>query len=451
MDARAFREYDIRGVAGKEIADEDVLRMGRTFATYMRRQHKNRIAVGRDCRASSPSFRDLLIEGLLAGGMDVVDVGICPSPLLYFALRHLEREGGIMITASHNPPEYNGFKICNGLDTISGPEIQKLRVLMESGDFSSGKGKLSQYDIVTPYSDFVLQNINIPKRLRVGLDAGNSVGGPVALPLLRKLGCEVHPLYCDMDGSFPNHEPDPTVLENLTDLIALVKRESLDVGIAYDGDGDRLGVVDHNGEVVFGDKLMIIFAREILTRQPGATFVSEVKCSKTLYDDIEKRGGKAIMWRTGHSLMKAKMKEVDAVLAGEMSGHMFFKDRFFGFDDGLYASFRLLEILAQSGATLPELLQGVPVTYSTPEIRVPCPDDIKFAVVEKAKEHFRANRLDIIDVDGARIVFPDGWGLVRASNTQPVLVLRYEADTMERLEDIRQLVEGTIERIKNLT
>lgn len=449
MDARAFREYDIRGVAGKEIADEDVFRMGRTFATYMRHQHKNRIAVGRDCRASSPSFRDLLIEGLLAGGMDVMDVGICPSPLLYFALRHLEREGGIMITASHNPPEYNGFKICNGMDTISGQEIQKLRVLMESGDFSSGKGKLSQYDIVTPYSDFVLQNINITKRLRVGVDAGNSVGGPVALPLLQKLGCEVHPLYCDMDGSFPNHEPDPTVLENLTDLIALVKRESLDVGIAYDGDGDRLGVVDHNGDVVFGDKLMIIFAREILTRQPGATFISEVKCSKTLYDDIEKRGGKAIMWRTGHSLMKAKMKEVDAVLAGEMSGHMFFKDRFFGFDDGLYASFRLLEILSQSGATLPELLQGVPVTYSTPEIRVPCPDDIKFAVVEKAKEHFRAKRLDIIDVDGARIVFPDGWGLVRASNTQPVLVLRYEADTMERLEDIRQLVEGTIERIKN--
>jgi phosphomannomutase/phosphoglucomutase len=252
-----------------------------------------------------------------------------------------------------------------------------------------------------------------------------------------------------MDGTFPNHEPDPTVIDNLTDLIALVKRERLDVGIAYDGDGDRLGVVDHNGDVVFGDKLMLIFAREILTRHPGATFVSEVKCSNTLYDDIRKRGGNAIMWRTGHSLIKAKMKEVDAALAGEMSGHMFFKDRYFGFDDGLYASFRLLEILAQSGVTLPQLLADVPVTHTTPEIRVECPDEIKFEVVEQAKERFRAMKLDIIDVDGARIVFDDGWGLVRASNTQPVLVLRYEANTAERLDEIRQLVEGTIEAIKN--
>ncbi len=429
MEAKAFREYDIRGIAGKDITDDDVIRMGRTFATYMRQQHRDRIVVGRDCRLTSKSFRDRLIEGLLAGGMDVVDIGICPTPLLYFALRHLEREGGIMITASHNPPEYNGFKICNDFDTISGEEIQKLRRLMESGDYAGGRGRLSEYDIITPYTDFVLSNIRIPKTLKVGLDAGNSVGGPIALPLLEKLGCEVHPLYCDMDGTFPNHEPDPTVIENLKDLIALVKREHLDVGIAYDGDGDRLGVVDHNGDVVFGDKLMLIFAREILTRQPGATFISEVKCSKTLYDDIRKRGGKAIMWRTGHSLIKAKMKEVDAVLAGEMSGHMFFKDRYFGFDDGLYASFRLLEILGQTGATLPQLLEDVPVTHTTPEIRVECPDETKFEVVEKAKEHFRAMKLDIIDVDGARIVFDDGWGLVRASNTQPVLVLRYEANT----------------------
>jgi phosphomannomutase / phosphoglucomutase len=449
LDVKAFREYDIRGVAGKDIGNDDVIRMGRTFATYMRQKQKCRIVIGRDCRASSEPFRDLLMEGLLAGGMDVVDVGICPTPLLYFALRHLEREGGIMITASHNPPEYNGFKICDGSDTISGEAIQDLRRLMESGDYVTGRGQASSYDIVTPYTDFMLRNIHISKPLRVGLDAGNSVGGPVALPLLEKLGCQVYPLYCDMDGSFPNHEPDPTVMENLKDLIALVKRERLDVGIAYDGDGDRLGVVDHNGEVIFGDKLMIIFAREILARRPGATFISEVKCSWTLYDDIRKRGGQAIMWRTGHSLIKAKMKEVDAVLAGEMSGHMFFKDRFFGFDDGLYASFRLLEILANSGATLPQLLEGVPPTYSTPEIRVECPDDIKFTVVEKAKQRFQALRLDIIDVDGARIVFPDGWGLVRASNTQPVLVLRYEANTEKRLEEIRKLVEGTIERIKN--
>jgi phosphomannomutase / phosphoglucomutase len=449
LEPKAFREYDIRGIAGKDILDDDVVRMGRTFATYMRQQGRDRIVVGRDCRLTSKPFRDLLIQGLLAGGMDVVDIGVCPTPLLYFALRHLEREGGIMITASHNPPEYNGFKICNDFSTISGEEIQKLRRLMESGKYADGRGKLNEYDIRIPYTDFVLSNIRIPKKLKVGLDAGNSVGGPVALPLLEKLGCEVHPLYCDMDGTFPNHEPDPTVIENLKDLIALVKRERLDVGIAYDGDGDRLGVVNHNGDVVYGDKLMLIFAREILTRHPGATFVSEVKCSNTLYDDICRRGGNAIMWRTGHSLIKAKMKEVDAALAGEMSGHMFFKDRYFGFDDGLYASFRLLEILAQSGATLPQLLADVPVTHTTPEIRVECPDEIKFDVVEKAKERFRAMKLDIIDVDGARIVFDDGWGLVRASNTQPVLVLRYEANTAERLNAIRQLVEGTIEAIKN--
>ena len=449
MEPKAFREYDIRGIAGKDILDDDVVRMGRTFATYMRQQGRDRIVVGRDCRLTSKPFRDLLIQGLLAGGMDVVDIGVCPTPLLYFALRHLEREGGIMITASHNPPEYNGFKICNDFSTISGEEIQKLRRLMESGKYADGRGKLNEYDIRIPYTEFVLSNIRIPKTLKVGLDAGNSVGGPVALPLLEKLGCEVHPLYCDMDGTFPNHEPDPTVIDNLKDLIALVKRERLDVGIAYDGDGDRLGVVDHNGDVVYGDKLMLIFAREILTRHHGATFVSEVKCSKTLYDDIRRRGGNAIMWRTGHSLIKAKMKEVDAALAGEMSGHMFFKDRYFGFDDGLYASFRLLEILAQTGATLPQLLADVPVTHTTPEIRVECPDEIKFHVVEKAKERFRAMKLDIIDVDGARIVFDDGWGLVRASNTQPVLVLRYEANTAERLNAIRQLVEGTIESIKN--
>jgi phosphomannomutase/phosphoglucomutase len=296
--------------------------------------------------------------------------------------------------------------------------------------------------------EFILSDIKIPRKLRVGLDAGNSVGGPVALPLLRRLGLEVHPLYCDMDGTFPNHEPDPTVVENLKDLIALVKDRRLDVGIAYDGDCDRLGVVDHQGEIVYGDKLMIIFAREILSRKPGATFIAEVKCSKTLYDDIEKNGGRVIMWRTGHSLIKAKMKEVQAELAGEMSGHMFFKDRYFGFDDGIYASCRLLEILATTGKRISELLEGVPHTVTTPEIRVPCPDDEKFHVVERAVALFRAQGLEVIDVDGARIVFPDGWGLVRASNTQPVLVLRYEAETEERLQEIRRLVEITIEKAK---
>lgn len=446
MNPRVFREYDLRGIVGEDILDPDVVALGRTFGTYMQPQGKRRVVVGRDCRLSSERYRDLLLEGMLSSGMDVVDVGVCTSPLLYFAIRHLDREGGVMITASHNPPEYNGFKVCNGYDTISGAEIQRLRRIMESGDFVTGSGSVGTCDVITPYMDFVVRNITLNRRLRVGVDAGNATGGPIAVPILERLGCEVHPLYCEMDGTFPNHEPDPTVLENLRDLKALVTRFGLDVGVSYDGDCDRLGVVDHRGEVVYGDKLMIIFAREILSRRPGTTFVSEVKCSKTLYDEIEKRGGRAIMGRTGHSLMKAKMKEVDAVLAGEMSGHMFFKDRFFGFDDGIYASCRLLEILADTGKTLPELLEGVPPTFTTPEIRVACPDDLKFDVVERATQEFRKTGLQVIDVDGARIVFPDGWGLVRASNTQPVLVLRYEADTPERLDEIRRLVESTIER-----
>ncbi len=449
MLPKVFREYDIRGIAGEEITEPDVSELGKAFGTYMTEQGKKRVVVGRDCRLTSDRYRDLLIGGMLETGLDVVDIGVCPTPLLYFAIRHLDREGGMMITASHNPPEYNGFKICNGFDTIAGKEIQKLRLIMESGRFATGKGVLDSYDIFTPYVAFVTGNISLKRRLRVGVDAGNATGGPVALEILEKLGCEVHPIYCDMDGTFPNHEPDPTVMENLEDLRELVLREKLDVGIAYDGDCDRLGVLDHLGEVVFGDKLVVIFAREILSRRPGTVFISEVKCSKTLYEDIEQRGGTAIMWKTGHSLIKAKMKEVDAALAGEMSGHMFFKDRYFGFDDGIYASCRLLEILSGTEKKIPDLLEGIPHTFTTPEIRVDCPDDIKFEVVEKAKREFEAKNLKIIDVDGARIVFPDGWGLVRASNTQPVLVVRYEAETSERLDHIRGLVESTIEKVKS--
>jgi phosphomannomutase/phosphoglucomutase len=448
MLSKIFREYDIRGITGSEITDSDVSILGRAFGTYMARQGKRRIVVGRDCRLTSDRYRDLLMRGLLESGMDVVDIGVCPTPLLYFAIRHLDREGGMMITASHNPPEYNGFKVCNGFDTIAGAEIQKLAHIVHSGDFTSAEGRIDHYDIITPYIDFVTGNIRLEGSLRVGIDAGNGTGGPVATAVLERLGCEIHPIYCDMDGTFPNHEPDPTVMENLTDLRNLVLREGLDVGVAYDGDSDRLGVVDHRGEVLFGDKLMIIFAREILSRRSGSVFISEVKCSKTLYDDIEKRGGRAIMWKAGHSLIKAKMKEVDAQLAGEMSGHIFFKDRYFGFDDAIYASCRLLEVLTGTGKTIPELLEGIPATYSTPEIRIECPDEIKFEVVEKAKREFNESNLKVIDIDGARITFPDGWGLVRASNTQPVLVLRYEAETMDRLSEIRNLIESTIERIK---
>ena len=448
MLQKVFREYDIRRIAGSEITDPDVSTLGRAFGTYMARQGKRRIVVGRDCRLSSDRYRDLLLGGLLESGMDVVDIGVCPTPLFYFAIRHLDREGGMMITASHNPPEYNGFKVCNGFDTIAGAEIQKLAHIARSGDFSSAEGRLDHFDIISPYVDFVTGNIRLEGRLRVGVDGGNATGGPVAVAILKRLGCEIYPIYCDMDGTFPNHEPDPTVMENLVDLRNLILREQLDIGVAYDGDADRLGVLDHRGEVVFGDKLMIIFAREILSRRPGSVFIAEVKCSKTLFDDIELRGGLAIMWKTGHSLIKAKMKEVDAQLAGEMSGHIFFKDRYFGFDDGIYASCRLLEVLSRRGQSIPELLDGVPAVHATPEIRIECPDEIKFEVVDRAKREFKEKNLKVIDIDGARITFPDGWGLVRASNTQPVVVLRFEAQTLDRLGEIRDLIESTIERIK---
>jgi phosphomannomutase/phosphoglucomutase len=448
MLPKVFREYDIRGIAGSEITDPDVSNLGRAFGTYMAVEGKRRIVIGRDCRLTSDRYRDLLVEGLLSAGMDVMDIVVCPTPLLYFAIRHLDREGGMMITASHNPPEYNGFKVCNGFDTIAGAEIQKLAAIMRAEEFVRAGGRVQYVDIAAPYIEFVTGNVKLDRKLRVGVDAGNGTGGPVATTILEKLGCEVYPIYCDMDGTFPNHEPDPTVMENLEDLRKLVVRENLDVGIAYDGDSDRLGVLDHRGEVVFGDKLMIIFAREILSRRPGSVFISEVKCSKTLYDDIEQHGGKAIMWKTGHSLIKGKMKEVNAQLAGEMSGHIFFKDGYFGFDDGIFASCRLLEVLSSSGKKIPELLSGVPPMHSTPEIRIECPDEIKFAVVESAKKEFKDKKLEVIDIDGARINFSDGWGLVRASNTQPVLVLRFEAETSDRLKSISDLIELTIERIK---
>lgn len=448
MDGKTFREYDIRGIVGTQITEADVTQLGRAFGTYLVRQGKSRVTMGRDIRPSSDPFREALLEGMLDTGLHVTDLGVCPTPVFYFSIRHLDAEGGVMITASHNPPEYNGFKICNGPDTIFGPEIQRLRQIMDEGDFVGGHGSLDSYDIIAPYHKHILKDINLERPLRIGVDAANAVGGPVAVPLFRELGCEVHELYCEPDGTFPNHEPDPTVLENLQDLIGLVQRETLDVGVAYDGDCDRIGVIDNQGQVVFGDRLMIIYAREILSRRPGATFISEVKCSKTLYEDIEKRGGKAIMWKTGHSLIKKKMKEVDAALAGEMSGHMFFADRYFGYDDAMYASCRLFEIISKSGKTIAELLDGVPPTVVTPEIRVHCPDEVKFSLVEKVREHFR-QKYSIIDVDGVRVLFDHGWGLVRASNTQPALVLRFEAETEEQLKEYQQTVEKAVAKLRD--
>ncbi|MDT8379707.1 MAG: phosphomannomutase/phosphoglucomutase [Desulfotignum sp.] len=446
MNKGIFREYDIRGVAGVDILDEDVRNIGKAYGTLLHQNGGNRVSVGRDCRLTSERYADLFIQGVLSTGCDVVDIGMCPTPVLYFSIHHLDLEGGAMITASHNPPEYNGFKLMNGNDSIHSQGLQEIRKVIESRAYITGSGRFTREDVLTPYIKYITEHITLSAPLRLGIDAGNGTGGITALPVLKELGCEVYDLFCDPDGRFPNHEADPTQKKNLGDLIALVKEKKLDLGVGYDGDADRIGVVDRNGKVVYGDQLMVIYAREILSRKPGATFISEVKCSMVMYDDIRRHGGNAIMWRTGHSLIKKKMKEENAELAGEMSGHMFFKDRYFGFDDALYATCRLLEILADTGRGVDELIQDLPETFTTPEIRVECPDEIKFDVVAKITDHYKAKQ-EVIDIDGMRALYPDGWGLVRASNTQPALVLRFEALTARRLNEIQKDIENTLKQI----
>ena len=349
-----------------------------------------------------------------------------------------------MVTGSHNPPEFNGLKISVGKSTIFGEQIQDLRRLIEKGKFASGQGKVSQSEIIKPYQDHIKNNIQLKKKMKVVIDAGNGTAGLVAGPLLRALGCEVGELYCDVNGRFPYHFPDPTIPENLKDLIEFVKKTKADTGIGYDGDADRIGVVDDQGNILWGDQLMILFSRDILKSRKGATFIAEVKCSQNLFEDVQHHGGKAIMWKTGHSLIKEKMKNEKAVLGAEMSGHLFFADRYFGYDDAIYASCRLVELLSRTDQKLSQLLQDVPKTSITPEIRVDCPDEIKFQVVEKVKEELEKT-YPIIDVDGVRVQFGDGWGLVRASNTQPVLVLRFEASTEKRLTEIKKWVEDKVQ------
>ncbi len=447
MNPAIFREYDIRGIVDRDL-DEAVARdIGLAYGTMMHSKGLSDVAVGRDGRLSSERLQKALIEGIVGTGCNVTDVGVCPTPLLYFSILHLQKAGGIEITGSHNPPDFNGFKICVGKDTIHGQAIQDLRRIIETKAFASGRGEESSCDIYPAYMDYVTQIISLARPLKVVIDAGNGTGGLVGPEVFRRLGCEVLELYCDLDGRFPNHFPDPTVPENLDDLIRKVVSEKAHFGIGYDGDADRLGVVDEKGNVLFGDQLLILFARQVLRNNPGATVIGEVKCSQTLYDDIAGHGGRPVMWKAGHSLIKSKMREEKALLAGEMSGHIFFADRYFGFDDAIYASLRLAEIVSQSEHPLSHHLGDVPKTFSTPEIRVPCSDESKFAVVAQAKEYFQAH-YRTVDIDGVRIMFDDGWGLIRASNTQPVLVLRFEALDVQRLSQIQTLVE---EKLKELT
>jgi phosphomannomutase / phosphoglucomutase len=442
MNPQIFREYDIRGVVGSDFNADDMERIGLAFGTYVRQKGGKRLAVGRDHRLSSEEFSTALSKGLQATGCDIVDVGLVPTPLLYFSLFHLNTDGGCMITASHNPAEYNGIKLCLGRAALYGDEIQRIGQMAEHGPFSEGTSQRTEAQVRSSYMAYITDQIQLHRRLRVVVDAGNGTSGLIIQDLLRQLGCEVYELYCEVDGTFPNHHPDPTVPENLRDIIREVKARKADVGLAYDGDSDRLGVIDDTGEIIWGDRLLALFAREILSRRPGAKVIFDVKCSQVLVDDIRQQGGRPIMWMTGHSLIKKKLQEEQAALAGEMSGHLFFADGYFGYDDAIYASCRLLQILDRATAPLSSLLADIPVTYNTPEIRVSCADEDKFRVVEQLKTIFQQeDRVqEVITIDGARLIFPDGWGLVRASNTQPGLVLRFEATTPDGLAAIQTFV-----------
>jgi phosphomannomutase / phosphoglucomutase len=442
-----FREYDIRGVAETELLSSDVVDLGRGLGTLLQRQSGKSISLGRDCRLSSPRLRDALLEGLVDSGCEVTDIGVVPTPLLYFSAVHLEADGAVMITGSHNPSEFNGFKTVCGPTTLHGETIQEVRRIIEAHDFLRGHGSHADMDVIPAYLDQVAPQFHYSRRIKVVLDAGNGTAGPVVHRLFERLNCDVTELFFDMDGQFPNHHPDPTVPANLKHLQDAVRSQKAELGIAFDGDADRIGAVDENGEVIYGDMLLLIFGREILSRKPGATIIGEVKCSQLLYDELKRLGGNAVMYKTGHSLIKAKMKEMHAELAGEMSGHMFFADRYLGYDDALYAAGRLIEIVASSGKPLSAQLAGLPKLVSTPEIRVDCPDEVKFQMVARVAARFKGTH-KVIDVDGVRVLFEHGWGLLRASNTQPVLVMRFEAENEDWLRKYRGEMESALEEAK---
>lgn len=442
-----FRQYDIRGVWGDELTEDVVRLIGKAYGTFVRRNGANNVVVGHDNRASSPAIHSALIDGLLSTGCNVTDIGEVLTPIVYFVRHSFGIEGGVMITGSHNPPQYNGFKLCWGKGTLFGEQIQHIRELIEASEFESGSGKLSQLDGIEAYYKWITEHIKLGEReLKVVVDAGNGTAGPIVPPLLRKLGCKVIELYCESDNSFPNHHPDPVREENLRDLTAKVVETGANVGLGFDGDGDRLGVVDEKGNIIWGDYLLILFSREILRSHPGAKIIIEVKCSQATIEEVERAGGIPILSRTGHSFIKDTLHKEGALLAGEMSGHLFFADEYFGFDDAVYAACRLLRILSNSDKSLSELLSDVPRYHSTPEVRVPCPDDKKFDVVAKAVEDFK-RQYEVIDIDGARVLFEDGWGLVRASNTEPMLILRAEGKTPQALEQIKEEIANELSKL----
>jgi phosphomannomutase/phosphoglucomutase len=466
LDEDIFREYDIRGIVGEQLTDEVVATLGRAIGQYFISHTAKRIAVGYDARKSSPGYCELLTAAFTDCGIDIVNIGMVPTPVLYHTVFTKPVDGGVMITGSHNPPDHNGFKICLGKEALFGEQIQEIKrlavseppapLLPEEGWPKAGVvgaaggqtlGSIESLKVLDDYIADILSKINMgPRKLRVALDAGNGMGGVTAVPVLERLGVDLVELYTDPDSDFPNHHADPTVTENLLDLVEAVTAYNSDIGIAFDGDGDRIGVVDETGRIIWGDELTILLSRSVLADLPGSTIIGEVKCSQRLFDDIENHGGRALMWKAGHSLIKAKMKETGAVLAGEMSGHIFFADRYYGYDDATYAAARVVEILSHTDKALSGLFSDLPQTFSTPEIRVPCPEEKKFDVVTKVAEHFAATN-EVITIDGARIIFDNGWGLIRPSNTQAILVLRFEADSQEHLDEIRNAVEKKVSEL----
>lgn len=443
LSREIFREYDIRGVTGKDLTPEVARAVGGAFAAFLtERDVRGAVVVGRDNRPSGNDLHRELVAGLIDSGIDVVDVGVVPTPLAYWAQHNLDVAAGVQITGSHNPPEYNGFKLGVGKKSIYGDDIQRIYDLAVAGNFPSGQGTSRPEPIIDRYIDDVVQHIGkISRPIRIAADAGNGAGALVAPKLFEKLGVQATCLFCESDGAFPNHHADPTVPENLADLINELYKGGYDFGVAFDGDADRIGTVEHTGDIIWGDYLLIIYARDVLKRVPGASIIFDVKCSQALPQAITQAGGIPVMWKTGHSLIEEKMHELDTPLAGEMSGHMYFAEGWYGFDDAMYGAARLIKIVADSGKTVHDLLADVPRYVSTPEIRVNCPDDKKFGIVAEAVTYFSA-KYDTVAVDGVRIIFPGGWGLIRASNTQPVIVLRFEAATREQLDTIRGEVEG---------
>jgi len=465
LSDKIFREYDIRGVAGRDLDEEFAFSLGRAFSAFLKKVNSGAksVSVGRDGRMSSEALASDVIKGIQSAGINVFDIGLCPTPLQYFSLHHLNLDGGIMVTGSHNPPEYNGFKLSIGKETIFGEEIQKIKEVMLRKELSENTkaGSIEQYDIVSAYHDFMVRKFSYLsgkdyRRLKVVIDAGNGTGGVVAPGILEAMGCDVIPLYCEPDGRFPNHHPDPTVVEYIQDLIKVTKEEKADIGVGYDGDADRIGIVDSSGNIIWGDQIMIILSRDVLKRIPGAVVIGDVKCSQVMFDDIKRHGGKPVMWKTGHSLVKNKMRQESALLAGEFSGHIFIADGYFGFDDAIYTTLRLVEVMKTSGLGIHELLSDIPRMCYTPEIRLDCHEDQKKQVVErlvrKCKEYSISGNGPLVikktyDIDGVRVVFEKGWGLVRSSNTQPVIVMRFEAEDERSLNEYKSFLENEMKKV----